>query len=56
MVTQLHALRAQQNKHLLNVDFSQREHWQPVIKQSLFTTASGRDFIKKRRTSPFELF
>ena len=27
MVTQLHALRAQQNKHLLGVDFSLREHW-----------------------------
>jgi len=26
MVAQLHALRAQQNKHLLNVEFSQREH------------------------------
>jgi len=27
MVAQLHALRTQQNKHLLSVEFSYREHW-----------------------------
>jgi len=32
MVEQLHALSAQQNKHLLSVEFSKREHW-PELKQ-----------------------
>jgi len=27
IVAQLHALRAQQNKYLLSVDFSSGEHW-----------------------------
>jgi len=31
MVAQLHAVRAQQNKHLLSVEFSQREHCLPVV-------------------------
>ena len=32
VVAQLHALRAQQSKHLLSVEFSQREHWLPPTK------------------------
>jgi len=32
MVAQLHALRAQQNKHLLGVEISERKHWSCLLR------------------------
>jgi len=35
MIAHLDALSAQQNKHLLNVEFSHREHWPWPFRRSI---------------------
>jgi len=53
MVALLHALRAQQNKHLLSVEFSQREHWlrrpecEPLLSIIFEITCQKRSTSKK---------